>query len=151
MRRRSHEDLRTTSGRIRGSTPTLQEVARDLRKRMTPAEQVLWQERRGQRLASLHFRRQHPVGPFVLDFACPKRLLAIELDGGVHLDLAEQDAARTATLEDYGWCVVRFVNEAIFTELSTVLSAIESAALSRPVARGWNARPTPRGNEKPLP
>src|SRR5215217_1310797 len=145
--RRVYKDHDTTSGRIRGSTPTLQEAARDLRSRMTPAEQIPWTELRGQRLAGLRFRRQQPVGPFVLDFACPERLLAIELDGGVHLEQAEQDAARTATLEDYGWCVVRFVNEAIFTELSTVLSAIESAALSRPVARGWNARPTPRGNE----
>jgi very-short-patch-repair endonuclease len=141
MRRREREDFDTTSGRIRGSTPELQAAARELRRRMTPAEQVLWEELRGQKLAGLRFRRQHPVGPFILDFACPERLLAVELDGSVHLGQQEQDAARTATLEDYGWHVIRFANELVFSELPAVVSTIESVARSRPIARGWNAGP----------
>ena len=142
MRRQERKDFDTTSGRIRGSTPELQVATRDLRRRMTPAEQVLWQELRGQKLAGLRFRRQHPVGPFVLDFACPERLLAVELDGSVHLVQQERDAARTATLEAYGWNVIRFANELVFSDLTTVLSTIETAARSRPIARGWNAGTT---------
>jgi very-short-patch-repair endonuclease len=118
---------------------------------MTPAEHALWQELRGQRLAGLRFRRQHPVGSFVLAFACSERLLAVERDGGIHLTQEEQDAARTATLEAYGWQVLRFPNELIFAELPAVLRAIELAALSRLVARGWNAGTTSGDNESPSP
>ncbi len=146
MRRHAYQDPDTTSGRIRGSTPELQEAARYLRRSMTLAEQALWKELRGQRLAGLRFRRQHPVGPYILDFACPERLLGIELDDGVHVDQEEKDAARTATLEDYGWVVVRFPNEMVFSKLPLVLSTIESMVLSRPIARGWTTGHKSDGN-----
>jgi very-short-patch-repair endonuclease len=151
MGRRVREDRDTTSGRIRGSTPELIEAARKLRKRMTPAEEVLWQALRGQRLAGLRFRRQHPIGPYVLDFAYPERLLAIELDGGIHREQVGQDAARTATLETYGWYVIRIPNERVFSDLPTVLSAIEAVAFARPIARGWNTGATSNTNESPSP
>jgi very-short-patch-repair endonuclease len=59
-------------------------AARDLRIRQTAAEVMLWEALRNRRLDGVKFRRQHPVGPFVIDFCCPERRLAIEVDGGIH-------------------------------------------------------------------
>jgi very-short-patch-repair endonuclease len=67
-------------------------AARELRTRQTPAESILWDALRGRRLAGLKFRRQHPIGTFVVDFCCPDRRLAIELDGPVHAEQREHDA-----------------------------------------------------------
>ena len=71
----------TQRGEHRHNVP----AARDLRQRGTPAEELLWDALRNRRLDGLKFRRQHPVGPFVIDFCCPSRQLAIELDGEVHV------------------------------------------------------------------
>jgi very-short-patch-repair endonuclease len=148
MNRRRRDGRDTATGRIRGSPRELGQAARDLRQRMTPAEQRLWQALRGQRLAGLRFRRQHPVGPFVLDFARAERLLAIELDGAIHLEQQDQDAARTELLEVYGWQVLRFPNDAIFADLDVVLGTIRSAAFSRPIARGWNTGAASNGTHQ---
>jgi very-short-patch-repair endonuclease len=148
MYRRRRDGRETTTGRIRGSPRELTEASRDLRRGMTPAEEALWQALRGQRLAGLRLRRQHPVGPFVLDFACPVRLLAIELDSAVHLTQREEDAARSELLEAYGWEVLRFPNDAVFADLDAVLGAIESAACSRPIARGWNTGAASHGSDQ---
>ena len=61
-------------------------AARDLRARETSVEDVLWDELRGRRLDGMKFRRQHPIGAFVVDFCCTERRLAIELDGGIHAE-----------------------------------------------------------------
>lgn len=92
----------TSTGRIRGTTMALDASARQLRQDATPAERALWEHLRGHRLAGLGCRRQHPNGPFVVDFACPSRLLALELDGSVHDEQRDQDAERTAIPENYG-------------------------------------------------
>lgn len=125
----------TTTGRIRGTTPQIEAAARELRKTMTPAERVLWQALRRGQIGGLAFRRQHPVGPFVLDFFCPARKLAVELDGGVHLDRKDYDAARTKRLEAYGYQVLRFENEAVLNDLDTVLRRIAQAISPSP--QGW--------------
>ena len=70
--------------RRRGITSELQQAASQLRGRVTPAEQALWEALRGNQLNGLRFRRQHPVSKFVLDFYCSHSKLAVELDGGVH-------------------------------------------------------------------
>ncbi|HEY7032899.1 MAG TPA: DUF559 domain-containing protein [Thermomicrobiales bacterium] len=136
----------TTTGRVRGTTREVEAAARELRQRMTPAERVLWNALRADRLAGLPFRRQHPLGPFVVDFACPTRKLVVEVDGDVHLDRAEEDAARTELLASYGWEVIRFRNESVLTDLPSVLRHIRAAAESRPVAPG---RQGPRN--RPIP
>jgi very-short-patch-repair endonuclease len=85
------------------------EGARLLRRRMTSSERVLWQVLRGSQYRGLKFRRQHPVGPFVLDFYCEQLKLAIEVDGGVH-ELAEvrsRDRQRQEILEELGIRVLR--------------------------------------------
>jgi very-short-patch-repair endonuclease len=101
--------------------------ARELRIRQTPAEVMLWDALRDRRLAGLKFRRQHPVGPFIIDFCCPEQRLAIELDGAVHAGQQEQDAARQALLEAAGYRLLRFPNEAVQDDLPTVLETILAA------------------------
>jgi len=126
---------RTTTGRIRGTTPRVDAASKLLRQRMTPAEQVLWSALRAHQLAGLKFRRQHPVGPFIADFACPAKKLIVKVDGGIHRDRAEYDAARTAHLS-YGWQVFRFANEDVLTNLPLVLLRIRAVADSLPIAPG---------------
>jgi very-short-patch-repair endonuclease len=112
-------------------------AARDLRVHQTPAESILWEALRNRRLDGLKFRRQHPVGPFVIDFCCPERRLAIELDGAVHAAQRENDAERESLLAKAGYRVVRFPNEAVRDNLPAVLAAIRTAAgskLPRPVS-----------------
>ena len=84
--------------RIRGVHQGIQEAARTLRREMTPAERLLWMGLR-QQGSSSRFRRQHPLGPFILDFCCPALRLVIELDGAVHDDPAQmrRDVARAAS------------------------------------------------------
>jgi very-short-patch-repair endonuclease len=106
-----------------------------LRTRETTAEVVLWEALRGRRLHGLKFRRQHPVGPFVLDFCCAERRLAIELDGGVHAQRQEQDAERAAILAAAGYRLLRFPNDAVTNRLDEVLAAITAGANDLPMWR----------------
>ena len=107
-------------------------AARTLRKGMTPAERTLWQALRRRRVAGLKFRRQHPIGSFVLDFVCPSIRLVIEVDGPVHDESVDYDQARTDQLERYGYRVIRFTNEEITTQIDGVIRRIEAAALLDP-------------------
>ena len=72
------------------------------------------------------FRRQHPIGPFIVDFACLKEKLIIEVDGVTHESETEKayDEKRTRVLEEQNWRVVRISNEAVFDHLEDVLEAI---------------------------
>jgi very-short-patch-repair endonuclease len=87
---------------------------------------------RNRRLDGLKFRRQHPVGPFVVAFCCPDRSLAVELDGKIHAAQAEHDAERETLLATAGYRLIRFPNDAVFADLSGVLATIREAALSEP-------------------
>jgi very-short-patch-repair endonuclease len=106
-------------------------TARALRRHPTPAERRLWQALRGRRLDGLQFRRQHPLGPYILDFYCPAHRLVVEVDGGVHAEQMEYDADRTQHLERYGYRVMRVRNDEVLTDLPAVLEQIKSAARSR--------------------
>ena len=70
---------------------TLTPLAQDLRVRQNEAESLLWTVLRGRRVGGLEFRRQHPVPPYIADFACPGRWLIVELDGGCHDVVVEKD------------------------------------------------------------
>jgi very-short-patch-repair endonuclease len=94
--------------------------ARDLRRRMTPAEVVLWRGLRGEALG-VRFRRQHPVPPYTLDFACVALRLAVEVDGDTH---AGGDGRRDAALRGLGWRVVRVTNAEVLGNLAGVLERI---------------------------
>jgi adenine-specific DNA-methyltransferase len=100
--------------------------ARDLRATSTDAERLLWHHLRDRRLAGFKFRRQHPVAPFVADFACLEAGLIVELDGGQHFEpegLAA-DVRRSAALATAGFTVLRFDNRQLLQETEAVLASI---------------------------
>lgn len=121
--------------------------ARALRNDMPNAEQKLWAEIRRRRLGGFKFRRQHPFGPYFLDFYCTKIKLCIELDGDQHSNdkAVAHDAKRTAFLENCGICVLRFWNNEVYDELDAVLDAILEQAhyLRREVELVRNVIPSP--------
>ena len=100
--------------------------ARRLRRNATDAERRLWAILRDRRLAGYRFRRQHPVGGFILDFACTRYLLAVEADGSQHADDAADDR-RTALLEREGWRIIRFWNNDILRDTEAVIVTILAA------------------------
>ena len=102
-------------------------LQRRLRNAPTDAERLLWQRLRARQMDGCKFRRQHPFGDFILDFACLDRKLVIELDGSQHAERVEADAARTAFLEQAGFRVLRFWNNQVFEEMEGVLEVIWQA------------------------
>ena len=108
---------------------------RHLRRNSTDAEIALWLHLRAHRFNDFKFRRQHPCGPFILDFFCASRKLAIELDGGQHFEPANKayDRRRTRYLVSLGITVLRFSTDLVFREMDGVLSVI-AAALGLEVA-----------------
>jgi very-short-patch-repair endonuclease len=105
-------------------------IARDLRKRQTPAEKVLWRTLRDKRLAGLKFRRQFPIDPFVADFCCWEIRLIVELDGGIHAEAqqAARDKERDAFLRAAGFTILRFPNERVFGDAAGVIGEILALA-----------------------
>jgi very-short-patch-repair endonuclease len=99
--------------------------ARELRRDMTPAEEVLWNALRTNRLAEHHFRRQQVIDGFIVDFYCHAAALIVEVDGPVHDDQAEYDAERDRLLRVRGFRVARFTNELVTGDLAEVLRQIE--------------------------
>ena len=100
--------------------------ARSLRARQTSAEARLWGVLRDRRLGGWKWRRQVPIGPFVVDFLCPECALVIEVDGATHDDQA-YDARRTAYLESQGLRVLRLWNHSIYEDLAACCEAVLSA------------------------
>jgi very-short-patch-repair endonuclease len=78
-------------------------------------------------LNGVHFRRQHAIGNYIIDFVSVKRKLAIELDGSQHLEQSDYDNQRTAYLESRGYKVIRFWNDQIMREMERVIQSIDSA------------------------
>jgi len=106
--------------------------AKKLRLNMTEAESRLWRVLRRGQLNNLDFRRQHPVGPFTLDFCCPSLRLAIELDGGQHAAQQKQaDERRTRFLAEKNIAVVRYWNNDVFDNLQGVLADLIAIAEKR--------------------
>jgi very-short-patch-repair endonuclease len=106
--------------------------ARRLRSNMTDAEQRLWSALRRRQLDGLRFRRQMPLGRYIVDFSCYDARLVVELDGGQHGESETEDAARSAWLEDRGFRVLRFWNHEVFENLEGVLEVIRKTAASDP-------------------
>ena len=108
-------------------------LARRLRRTSTDAERALWALLRDRRLDGVKFRRQRPFGPYILDFYCIEKRLAIEADGGQHFALEglRADAARTRYLEQRGVRVLRYTNREILLEAEGVLGAVLEALASR--------------------
>jgi very-short-patch-repair endonuclease len=113
--------------RVRRTSIELERRARELRQEATPAEQVLWYAVRAGRLDGLKFRRQHPVGRFVMDFYCAAHRLCIEVDGAVHEQQRDRDAARDEALLAHGIRTLRFTNDQVARDLPRVVDAILAA------------------------
>ena len=101
------------------------QVARALRKRLTPVESLLWKYLKDRHMVQIKFRRQYPVAGFVLDFYCPAKKLGIELDGGIHDFRKEYDMARQDIIEDKGIKILRFKNRDIEDNIEMVLKKIK--------------------------
>ena len=122
---------------LKHNAPSVKNRRRELRSTMTPAEIKLWQAIKHSQLNGLKFRRQHSIGPYIVDFYCPSAKLVIELDGATHDSEAawRYDEQRTALISSLGLTVLRFENRAIMENLDGVLSLIGEHA-SEPPRRG---------------
>jgi very-short-patch-repair endonuclease len=132
--------------------------ARQLRLNSTDVEARLWSKLRRAQIDGHSFRRQHPAGPYVLDFYCAELRLAIELDGGQHNEIPQQtrDARRNEWLRGQGVTVLRFWNSDVTSNLSGVLETIKATAdrLSRAEltpTRRWRADLPLSGGGKNVP
>jgi len=116
------------------------DLARALRRDQTEAERIMWRLLRDRRFDGVKFRRQVPIGPFVVDFAAIEHRLVVELDGGQHAENA-QDARRDGYLSDRGWRVARFWNIDVMKNREGVLQILQQTlaltpTLSRKRERG---------------
>ena len=106
-----------------------------MRRTLSPPEARLWTQLKAGRLMGLHFRKQHPLGPYVIDFYCAERRLAVEVDGLWHGEPARiaRDERRDAWLLAHGVATLRVAAEAVRLDLEWVVREIADAALGRPV------------------
>ncbi len=119
--------MTSTTPRWRASKE-MQQRARELRRELTPAEKKLWQYLRNDQLDGAHFRKQHAVDTYIVDFFCAKSKLVIEVDGDSHAEQLEYDAARTQWLnEQHQYRVLRFTNREVLTNTEAVVEAIRAA------------------------
>src|SRR4030065_2975750 len=106
-------------------TPTPHQLAHDLRHNLTDTEARLWSYLRAHRLHNVHFRRQHTIGKYIVDFCAPRYKLIIELDGSQHLKNKAQDNERYSYLATKGYRILRFWNNEVSNSLEGVIIAIE--------------------------
>jgi very-short-patch-repair endonuclease len=103
------------------------ERARTLRKEPTPSEALLWKALRDRQLDGRKFRRQQPIGPFIVDFFCPERQLVVEVDGSVHEMQYEADQERQQLIEQAGYRVLRLASDLVERDLPATLAQIRAA------------------------
>ena len=101
--------------------------ARELRRDSSRAERICWEQLRAHRLQGIKFRRQHPIGRYFADFACPSRKIVIEIDGEHHADQLEADNRRTAEMEATGWRVIRFAANEVVQNPEGIWVAVQLA------------------------
>jgi very-short-patch-repair endonuclease len=101
--------------------------AKQLHRNMSTSEAKLWKYLRAHRMDDVHFRNQHAIGNYIVDFCAPRKKLIIELDGSQHLEQSEYDAERTAFFESKGYRVLRFWNHDVMKNMDVVLKVIWSA------------------------
>jgi len=129
--------------RPRSITDRTQVHARRLREDFTLAEQKIWAHLRRKHVVGLKFRRQQPIGPYIVDFFCPAAGLIIEVDGDTHADKEQHDAARTRWLEGEGYRVIRFVNSEVHRHLNLVLERISEECMRHAEGDGEEEYPSP--------
>jgi len=114
----------------------MQEVARQLRRESTRSEAILWEVLRNRKLEGRKFRRQHPIGTFVVDFFCKEEALIVEVDGPIHEHQKDLDRQRQELLESLGLRFVRLSSHLVETNLPLALEQIRAAFLPSPSGRG---------------
>ncbi|SET05820.1 endonuclease domain-containing protein [Hymenobacter actinosclerus] len=121
---------------------------RILRGNLTQAETVLWKALQRSQLAGRKFRRQHSIGPYIVDFYCAAEQLIVELDGARHFTASgeSQDAERDSNLTSLGFRVLRFENKLVLNHLESVLAAVQ-AAFQR-VVLPFSTTPSPSSAEE---
>lgn len=123
----------------------MESLARELRRTQTDAERVLWQRLRNRQLLGHKFRRQLPIGPYIVDFVCVERRLIIELDGGQHAEQRARDAQRSAWLQARGFRVLRFWNDQALKETNAVLEFV-----LRHLSENPSPQPSPLAGKREL-
>jgi Uncharacterized protein conserved in bacteria len=118
----------------RRSSASIQERAQQLRQEQTPSEALLWQHLRAHRFGGYKFRRQHPIGRFIVDFYCAERRLIIELDGPIHERQREYDRIRDERLRQQGYTIFRVTNEELVTDMNGVLERLSGLLHTLPRA-----------------
>lgn len=98
---------------------------------MTEAEAKLWSRLRAHRMGGVHFRNQHAIGSYVVDFCAPRKKLIIELDGSQHMEQEEYDSERTTFLQSKGYRVLRFWNSDVINNVDSILKVIYNALNDR--------------------
>jgi very-short-patch-repair endonuclease len=120
-----------------GASRNTLDKARLLRNYMTGAEKIVWDKLKNRKVFRARFRRQHPIGIFIVDFYCHEYKLAIEIDGEIHLknEVIEYDDGRTHDIEKLGIKILRFTNNEVFIDLKKVIEEILKtiAALEPPL------------------
>jgi len=104
---------------------SLKERRRELRNNQTPAEKLLWKHISRDRIFNLRFLRQYGVGPYILDFYCPKIRLCIELDGEIHKDNKLYDDERSKYLETLDIKIIRFWNDDVLKDIKNTLDKLQ--------------------------
>ena len=132
-------------------TPELQrkmvEVARQFRKQPTPSEKILWQALKNCQLDNYKFRRQQPIGVFVVDFFCAAARVVVEVDGGIHESQQELDRQRQELLESLGLKFIRVASDRVENNLSSVLEEIHQVLLTNH-GNPPHPNPLPRGERE---
>ena len=110
-----------------GASRNTFDKARLLRNNMTEAEKIVWDKLKNRNDFKARFRKQHPIGSFVVDFYCHKYKLAIEIDGEIHLknEVVEYDDVRSHDIEKFGIKILRFTNNEVFTNLNKIIEEIQ--------------------------
>ncbi|HRQ08803.1 MAG TPA: endonuclease domain-containing protein [Nitrosomonas europaea] len=127
-----------------GEGVSLLNRAKSLRTHQTDAEQRIWRELRAHRFMGLKFKRQKPIGPYIVDFVCFEPRLVVELDGGQHVDQVAYDRKRDALLQAQGFAVLRFWNNQALGETEAVLEAIRLKVLTLTLDRSTlSSNPSP--------
>jgi very-short-patch-repair endonuclease len=107
--------------------PIKKVFARQLRRNETKPEKIMWKLLRNRRFLGFKFRRQHVIEGFIADFYCHKLKFIVEIDGGIHKKQKRYDEIRDVILMSKGYSIIRFKNEDVVENLSTVCRDLESA------------------------
>jgi very-short-patch-repair endonuclease len=118
-------------------------LARELRNNPTDAERLLWNQLRLWQLDGHKFRRQQPLGPYIVDFVCLEKRVVVEVDGGQHAQDASLDAKRDRWLRDEGFVVLRFWNNDVLKNIDSVKEEVYKTLQSTPYLN-----PSPQGGRR---